>query len=61
MRKQIKKQITIDRWSGSEEVSRESWKDLISALVLVGYEVYGDDGKIVFTLGDGDIIQDIEE
>jgi hypothetical protein len=54
------KRITIDRWSGTEEVSREAWKDLISALVLVGYEVYGDEGKIVFELGDGDTIEEEE-
>lgn len=57
----MKRKIKIDRWSGLEEVSREAWKDLISALVLVGYEVYGDEGKIVFTLGNGDSIQEIEE
>lgn len=52
-------QITIDRWSGSEEVERQNWKDLISSLVLAGYEVYADEGKIVFTLGGGDTIEDI--
>jgi len=57
----MKKQITIDRWSGVEELSREAWKDLISALVLSGYEVYGDEGKIIFTLGNGDVVQDIKE
>lgn len=55
------KQIIIDRWSGAEEVSKENWKDLISAFCLAGYEVYADEGKIVFTLGDGDIVQDIKE
>ena len=52
-------QINIDRWSGTEELSREAWKDLISALVLAGYEVYGDEGKISFVLGDGDSIQEV--
>jgi len=55
-----KTMINIDRWSGAEEVSREAWKDLISALVLVGYEVYGDEGKIRFELGDGDSIQEAD-
>ena len=53
--------ITIDRWSGTDEISREGWKDLISALVLVGFEVYGDDGKIVFETSDGEIVEEIEE
>lgn len=57
----MQKQVTIDRWAGVEETSRETWKDLISALVLSGYEVYGDEGKIVFTLGDGDVVKEIEE
>ena len=57
----MKKQITIDRWTGTEEMSREAWKDLISALVLSGYEVYGDEGKIVFTLGNGDSIQEVKD
>jgi len=60
MRTQITKQLTIDRWTGDGEMSREAWKDLISALVLSGYEVYGDEGKIVFTLGDGDVIQEVK-
>lgn len=57
----MKKQITIDRWGGVDEISRETWKDLISALVLSGYEVYGDDGKLVFTLGSGDVVQEVKE
>lgn len=57
----MKKRITIDRYSGLEEVSREAWKDLISALVLVGYEVYGDVEKISFVLGDGDSIEEIKD
>ena len=50
-------EITIDRWSGTEKVSRESWKDLISSLVLVGYEVYGDEDKITFALGEEDSVE----
>ena len=56
-----KYRINIDRWSGLEEVSREAWKDLISALVLVGFEVYGDEGKISFVLGDGESIEEIND
>lgn len=52
--------VNIDRWSGAEKVSREAWKDLISALVLVGFEVYGDEGKISFVLGDGESIEEVE-
>jgi len=57
----MKTQITIDRYSGDGQVSRDNWKDLISALVLAGYEVYGDDDKIVFKLGDDDKIDEIKE
>lgn len=53
--------ITIDRWTGTGEISREGWKDLISALVLSGFEVYGDEGKISFVTGDGEIVEKIEE
>ena len=31
------KEIIISRWSGVGNVSKENWKDLISALCLVGY------------------------
>ena len=53
-------QLTISRWSGTGEVSRKAWKDLISSLVLTGYEVYGDEDKIIFTLGDDDSVKEIE-
>jgi hypothetical protein len=53
--------ITIDRWTGEGETSRESWKDLISALALCGFEVYADEGKIVFETGDGEIVTKIKE
>jgi len=55
-----KYRINIDRWSGVDEISREAWKDLISALVLVGFEVYGDEGKISFVTGYGETIEEIE-
>lgn len=54
-------QITISRFSGDSEVSKENWKGLISALVLVGYEVYGDDNKIVYKLGNDDTLEEVEE
>ena len=53
------KRIIISRWT-FEEVPMEHWKELISALVMVGYSVYGDDDRIVFTLGDDDIVKEIE-
>jgi len=55
------KQITIDRWSGEHELSREAWKDLISALVLAGFEVYGNEDRISFKLGEGESIEEIEQ
>jgi len=54
-------QITISRFSGDAEVSKENWKDLISALVLAGYEVYGDDNKIVYKLGYDDELKEVKE
>jgi hypothetical protein len=53
--------ITIDRWAGVEEASRENWKDLISSLALCGFEVYADEEKIVFKTGDGEIVEQIKE
>ena len=55
------KQITISRYTGVGEVSRKTWKELITSLVLSGYEVYGDEERIVFTLGDGDSVKEIKE
>jgi len=55
------KQLTIDRWSGVERVPKENWKDLISSLVLCGYEVYGDNDRIVFNLGNDDMVKEIKE
>jgi hypothetical protein len=57
----MKTQITIDRYSGDGQVARDNWKDLISALVLAGYDVYGDEDKIVFKLGDDDKIEETKE
>ena len=54
-------QITIDRFCGDKDLPKENWKDLISSLVLAGYEVYGDDEKIVFLLGYDDKYKEIEE
>ena len=52
-------QLTISRWTGEGKVSRKTWKELISSLVLAGYEIYGDENKIVFILGDEDSIKEI--
>lgn len=52
------KQVTIFRWTGDDDVPREAWKDLISALVLSGYEVYGDETRIVFDLGADDMVKE---
>lgn len=57
----MKTQITIDRFPNLEPISKENWKDLISALVLAGYEVYGDDERIIFCLGDSDTIQEVDK
>ena len=54
-------QITISRYNGCDEVCKEDWKNLISSLVLAGYEIYGDNEIIVFTLGHDDKIKIIEE
>ncbi len=50
--------ITIFRWSGDRDMSKENWKDLISALVLAGYEVYGSDEDITFETGSDDIVEE---
>ena len=55
------KRIKIYRYTEVGEVSREAWKELISALVLVGYEVIGDEDRISFKLGKDDIIEEEEE
>ena len=53
------KQIKINRCAETGDVSRETWKELISALALAGYEVYADEENIVFKLGDGDECSDV--
>ena len=52
------KQLTIKRWSGEGKIDIDDWKALISALVMAGYEVYGDKERIVFTLGSDDEIKE---
>lgn len=54
-------QITVSRYNGDSLTTRENWKDLISALVLAGYEVYGDETKLVYLLGHDDEIKAITE
>ena len=55
------KRITISRWSGLDKVSTERWEKAISALVLLGYSVYADEEKLVFTLGCDDSIEDVDD
>lgn len=54
-------EITISRFAGDSELPKENWKDLISALVLAGYKVYGDNDKIVYKLGYDDKLREINE
>lgn len=42
--------IKIDRYLFDGEIKKENWKDLISSLVLCGFEVYGDDEEICFKI-----------
>lgn len=53
--------LTIDRYTDEGKTPKSNWKNLISALVLVGYEVYGDNKQITFTLGCTDIIEEVKE
>jgi len=54
-------QITISRLAGEGKLPRKNWKELISSLVLAGYEVYGDESKIVFILGNDDSIEEMKD
>lgn len=56
----MKRQITISRYS-AERVRRKSWKDLIFALVMCGYEVYADEDRVVFELGNGDEYKEVNK
>lgn len=53
------KKLRISRYSGAMDVELREWRDLIAALVMVGYEVYADKDAITFSLSDCDEI--IEE
>lgn len=53
--------ITIGRWAGEGDASRDNWKDLISSLVLCGFEVYADEEKIVFKTGEDEKVEEIEQ
>lgn len=53
-------EITLSRFTGEGNVSRESWKDLIAALALCGYELYADEEKIVFKQGNDDEVKEIK-
>jgi len=52
------KEIIISRWMGAGDVPKENWKDLISALCLVGYQVYATEECITFPLGNEDEIRE---
>ena len=54
-------QIKISKSTDLGEVARENWKDLISSLVLAGYEIYADEDFIVFESGSDDVVTLIEE
>ena len=54
-------QITLSRFVGEGNVSRENWKDLIAALALCGYELYADEEKIVFKQGNDDEVKEINQ
>lgn len=53
--------LKINRWMGEGEVPKEDWKNLISSLVLAGYEVYGSNEEIVVKLGYDDKIEEITD
>lgn len=57
----MKTQVIINRWNSENKVEKDDWKNLISALVLAGYEVYGDNEEIVFTLGWNDNFKEIND
>ena len=48
--------LKIFRYS-CEKIKIKRWKELISALVMCGYEVYADEDYIVFKLGVDDIVE----
>ena len=50
-------QITISRLTDASSVPDNRWKELVSALVLAGYEVHADEEKIVFELGGFDHVE----
>ena len=54
------KQVTMLRERGDcTDTPLPLWKDLITGLVLSGYEVYGDEERVVFCLGCDDSVKDI--
>ena len=56
-----RKQLQLSRFRDIEDIPLNLWKDAISAIVLLGYEVYADEEKIVFTLGNDDVVKDVVE
>jgi len=55
------KKLKIGRELEEDIIDKENWKDLISALALCGYEVNANELGIVFELGEGDAIVEIDE
>ena len=53
--------VIIKRYHSIEDISRENWLNAISALVMLGYEVYADEEQIVFTLGHDDEVKETDE
>ena len=55
------KKIKLYRYNDCEKTKRKNWKELISSLVLCGYEVYEVDDYITFTLGYEDSVEEIKQ
>jgi len=56
----VQKRITLSRFSGTGDLPMPLWKDAISAIALMGYELYADEENLSFVLGSGDIIEEVE-
>ena len=52
--------ITMMRHRDIEDVSMDSWRNFIADLVLLGYEVCGDENSISFDLGWDDEVKEID-
>ena len=53
----IMKKVKLSRYCGDgSKVKRKNWKEAISAIALMGYEVYTDKEHIVFQVDDDEVI-----